>query len=326
MHKDLSTDQLYLYDLCHGLISGNIDESLAARSIGEKILSSWLNTGSAIGRHYASEQKPSKHLIALVKMYAKMWFRIMCHPKAIDAPKHLFEMISIARTFEKEDREVLFKRIQWNAYMAHSEWVLLTMLRESDQSLRQRAVELILRARQIQDLQTAMVLQENSVHDDDIIQEELQRDEVLSNEILLDGLLENDPQEMPNTEGDEMEIEEVEDFPEYEVRKFRVPKLNFEATSYLDMIDLEKELFEPPLTMRLSNDQIQDFSLTPISIPDYSNHMQAVERAVKITTEAASKVVGFEQSHGMICQRIKARKLIPKFHSKKDALPLLEKS
>lgn len=92
------------------------------------------------------------------------------------------------------------------------------------------------------------------------------------------------------------------------------------------MIDLEKELFEPPLTMRLSNDQIQDFSLTPISIPDYPNHTQAVERAVKITTEAASKVVGFEQRHGMICQRIKARKLIPKFHSKKDALPLLEKS
>ena len=78
--------------------------------------------------------------------------------------------------------------------------------------------------------------------------------------------------------------------------------------------------------VKWSNDQIQDFSLTPISIPDYPNHTQAVERAVKITTEAASKVVGFEQRHGMICQRIKARKLISKFHSKKDALPLLEKS
>ena len=72
--------------------------------------------------------------------------------------------------------------------------------------------------------------------------------------------------------------------------------------------------------VKWSNDQIQDFSLTPISIPDYPNHTQAVARAVRITTEAASKVVGFEQSHGMICQRIKARKLIPKFHSKKDAL------
>ena len=60
-------------------------------------------------------------------------------------------------------------------------------------------------------------------------------------------------------------------------------------------------------------------------IPDYPNHTQAVERAVKLTTEAAEKVVGFEQRHGMICQRIKARKQIPRFLSKKDALPMLEK-
>ena len=91
------------------------------------------------------------------------------------------------------------------------------------------------------------------------------------------------------------------------------------------MIDIEKELYEPPLTMRLSDDQIKAFEKTPLIIPDYPNHTQALERAVKLTTEAASKVVGFEQRHGMICQRIKARKLIPKFHSKKDALPMLEK-
>ena len=102
VQKELSTDQLYLYDICHGLISGNIDESLAARSIGEQHLARWLNSGSAIGRHYASEEKPSQRLIALtnitVKSYAKMYFRIKCNPKAIDGPKHIFERISIART------------------------------------------------------------------------------------------------------------------------------------------------------------------------------------------------------------------------------------
>ena len=64
------------------------------------------------------------------------------------------------------------------------------------------------------------------------------------------------------------------------------------------MIDIEKELYEPPLTMRLSDDQIKAFEKTPLSIPDYPLHTQAVERAVKLTTEAASKVVGFEQRHG----------------------------
>ena len=91
------------------------------------------------------------------------------------------------------------------------------------------------------------------------------------------------------------------------------------------MIDLEKELYEPPLTMHLSDEQIRDIIMTPLNIPNYPSHTQAVERAVKLTTEAASKVVGYKQRHGMICQRVKARQMIPKFHSKKDALPLLEK-
>ena len=150
VQKELSTDQLYLYDICHGLISGNIDESLAARSIGEQHLARWLNSGSAIGRHYASEEKPSQRLIALtnitIKSYAKMYFRINCNPKAIDGPRHIFEMISIARTFPKEDKEVLFKRIQWYAYFAHSEWIFLTMVSNPDPSLRKRAVGLILKA------------------------------------------------------------------------------------------------------------------------------------------------------------------------------------
>lgn len=325
VHKDLSTDQLYLYDICQALVSGKVDDSLAARSLGEMILSRWLNTGSAIGRHYVSEQNPSRHLIALVnifvKLYGKMWFRIKCNPQAIDGPKHIFEMISIARTFPKEDKQVIFKRIQWNAYFAHSEWILLTMASDPDPSLRQKAVNLILRARQTRNLQMAEISQDV----DETIEENLLKDEQLSSELLLDGLF--DIQEMPNNEVENAPAPEAEneDFPMHEVRKFRVPKLNFEAATYVDMIDLEKELYEPPLTMHLSDEQIRDIIMTPLNIPNYPSHTQAVERAVKLTTEAASKVVGYEQRHGMICQRVKARQMIPKFHSKKDALPLLEK-
>ena len=53
------------------------------------------------------------------------------------------------------------------------------------------------------------------------------------------------------------------------------------------MIDIEKALYEPPLTIRLSDDQIRAFEKTPLSIADYPNHTQAVEQAVKLTTEAA---------------------------------------
>ena len=237
VQKELSTDQLYLYDICHGLISGDIDESLAARSIGEQIQSRWLNSGSAIGRHYASEEKPSKHLIALtnimVKSYAKMYFRIKCSPKAIDGPRHIFEMIAIARTFPKEDKEVLFKRIQWNAYFAHSEWILLTMASDPDPSLRKRAVELILKARKMQLMQKSERLPDPS-QDYETMEENVRKDEELSNEILLDGLVENDSQQLPNSEMDNMPAPLIENdnFPEYEVRKFRVPKLKFEARAY----------------------------------------------------------------------------------------------
>ena len=326
VHKDLSTDQLYLYDICHALINGTVDDSLAARDIGEMILSRWLNTGSGVGRHYASEQNPSRHLTALVdifvKLYGKMYFRIKCNPKVIDAPRHIFEMITIARTFPKVDKEIIFKRIQWNAYFAHSEWILLTMACDPNPDLRQKAVELILKARGIQQLQTA----DTNQSQDEAIEENLRKDEELSNELLLGSLVESDSQEILNAEEEGVPTPEAdEDFPIHEVRKFRVPKLNFEAATFIDMIDFEKELYEPPLTMHLSDEQIRDIAITPLSIPDYPSHTQAVERAVKLTTEAASKVVGYEQRHGMICQRVKARRFIPKFLSKKDALPLLEK-
>ncbi len=48
--------------------------------------------------------------------------------------------------------KVLFKRIQWNAYFAHSDRILLTMASDPVPSLRKRAVELILKARKMQNL------------------------------------------------------------------------------------------------------------------------------------------------------------------------------
>ena len=78
--------------------------------------------------------------------------KIKCNSKAIDGPRHIFEMISIAWTFPKEDKEVLFKHIQWNTYFAHSEWFLLMMASDPDPSLKKRAVELILKAQKMQNL------------------------------------------------------------------------------------------------------------------------------------------------------------------------------
>ena len=46
IQKDLSTEQHYLYDMAHGLISGKIDKSLAGRKTGQIVMSRWVNTAA----------------------------------------------------------------------------------------------------------------------------------------------------------------------------------------------------------------------------------------------------------------------------------------
>ena len=71
---------------------------------------------------------------------------------------------------------------------------------------------------------------------------------------------------------------------------------------------------------------MKDFALHPFQPPKYKCHTQAVERAVKLVTEAASSVVGEEARDGFIRQRINSRKEVGRFNTKVKFLPKLEKS
>ena len=51
-----------------------------------------------------------------------------------------------------------------------------------------------------------------------------------------------------------------------------------------------------------------------------------MERAIKLATEAAGSVMGAEARDGFIRQKIKSRKEVSRFDSKKDFFPKLEKS
>ena len=79
-HKDLSSDQLYLYDICHGIISGEISPELAARQPGTIGHARWLTTASSVLRLYVSTSEPSPNLCSIVniimRLYARMWFQI----------------------------------------------------------------------------------------------------------------------------------------------------------------------------------------------------------------------------------------------------------
>lgn len=86
------------------------------------------------------------------------------------------------------------------------------------------------------------------------------------------------------------------------VRTFEVPQHNFEAESYSDLIDfMNSDYSEPPLTMDYSNGDIQSAIdehqplMSETVTAELMCHTQAVERAVKLTTEASSHVCGTER-------------------------------
>ena len=139
-------------------------------------------------------------------------------------------------------------------------------------------------------------------------------------------------------EDDESEVEEAEEDDAFtfeasernailtsRVRKYVVPKINFKATSYTQLIDLQKPgITEPPLTLSMSDAQISSFKETPFEVPSYPCHTQAVERAVRLVSEASSKVVGQKARDGYIRQRIRARKELQKFATKRDFFQKVE--
>ena len=47
-------------------------------------------------------------------------------------------------------------------------------------------------------------------------------------------------------------------------------------------------------------------------------HSQAVERAIKVVSEASSQVVGFKRRDGHIRQKLKSRSQQKRFNAKKD--------
>ena len=83
--------------------------------------------------------------------------------------------------------------------------------------------------------------------------------------------------------------------------------ISFDALDYPDMIDWEtSQLSEPPLTLILTNDQLIAIKDTSFEVPDYPCHTQAVERAVRLVSEASGSVIGQEARDGFIRQRMQA--------------------
>ena len=111
--------------------------------------------------------------------------------------------------------------------------------------------------------------------------------------------------------------------PLTKIRAFKVPKINFDADIYYEMIDWQNvEVTPPPLLHDFTNDEIDKAIVegNPLllgsKLLNIPCHTQAVERVIKLVTVASSKVCGQTSRDGYIRAALQSRKVIPTFNTK----------
>ena len=106
-----------------------------------------------------------------------------------------------------------------------------------------------------------------------------------------------------------------------ELRLFSFPSPNLNASRYYEMIDWHNNLVsEPPATKMIPDEELKRLIINkekPSCIPSFPCHTQAVERTIKLVTEASSSVVG-ENRDAFICAGMEGRKRLPAFKIKRD--------
>lgn len=105
------------------------------------------------------------------------------------------------------------------------------------------------------------------------------------------------------------------------IRFFTIPKINFSATDFVELIDWQScELTEPPLLRNISNAELLKILEDPskMEIVRYPCNTQAVERGVKLVTEASMAVCGEHNRDGFIRSRVDSRQQMPYFNTKRE--------
>ena len=264
---DLSSDQKLLYLAFVSVKSGKIRPELYSLTPGPISHSRWLTHASRTLLLYMKKHRLTgkdkanlnKFVQFLMTNYTLMWFRIKQKDSIGEGARHLYSQIELTRLLPKDIQNIARENIARNAYWAHPECLLLSMLTDADENVRVMAVEKIKTIRGDRNC------------------------------------------------GDNY------------TRRFNIPRLNFNATKYTEMIDWKLEaVHEPSLTTSLSSTELSSLKSSPLTLPRYPGHTQSVERLVKQTTRAAGTVAGYSARDGFLRASAKSRELMPRFESKQD--------
>ncbi|KAJ6224642.1 hypothetical protein RDWZM_003187 [Blomia tropicalis] len=166
---DLNTDQTYLYEMCEAVSLGHVPSRLAAIKIGKSCLSRWVTTASRILRLYVSassemfaeedrdedSSSESEAIFSLltsiatfiIKVYAPSYFSIKKSPNCTNGPKHFWQMCYWSRYLEGPLKALVDKSLTDNCWFAHPENILLGMIFDDNQRVRNRGVKIISKIR-----------------------------------------------------------------------------------------------------------------------------------------------------------------------------------
>jgi len=271
----LSKDQRYLHDIAVAIAAGYCSLDLANRDPGPISHSRWLTTANRFLRLYVSSETPTENLSNIVTyimtVYVPLWFEIKTRPSITEGPKHLFECIKRCRDLPAKVQDVVKPVIQTNAFFAHPENLLLSMVLDDRPQVRELGLRRVLKSK------------------------------------------------TTSAKGKG-------------IRNFLVPTINFDANDYHDIIYWPQTVVTcPPLFANIPSDVIAHLisrgekPTLAVSLAEIPCHTQAVERTVKLVTQAASKVYGHERRDGFIRATLASRATMPTFDTKSE-FPVAAKS
>ena len=108
---------------------------------------------------------------------------------------------------------------------------------------------------------------------------------------------------------------------DWRIKQLRVPQLNIDASSYMDLIDWTDTIVsQPPFTASVASNDIRKMiklnTFSGTKIPDLPCHIRSVERHIKLASEASSLVCDHARKEGLIQNKLESRVAMPCFDTK----------
>ena len=100
---------------------------------------------------YVAMDQPFQQLKSIptfiMSVYAPMWFAIKVNSCCKDGAKHIFRLISKSRYLSTDLKEIVDRVIQRNSFFAHQENILIAMITDDRELVRELGLRRILKAR-----------------------------------------------------------------------------------------------------------------------------------------------------------------------------------